>query len=224
MIINLPPRSLKSHCVSIAFVGWLLGHNPTTQIIAASYGQDLADKLTRDTRALMDSDFYRALFPTRLSARRAVNDFATTVGGTRMATSVGGVLTGRGADWVIIDDPLKPDEALSEVGRRAVNDWYDNTLLSRLNNKSTGCIIIVMQRLHQDDLVGHVLPQDDWTAVSFPAIAEEQEEVVYLTPYGTRKFVRKPGEALHPERESVQEYHLMRGRIGLYNFSSQYQQ
>jgi len=127
LIINLPPRSLKSHCVSIAFVGWLLGHNPTTQIIAASYGQDLADKLAGDTRALMDSDFYRALFPARLSARRAVNDFATTVGGTRMATSVGGVLTGRGADWVIIDDPLKPDEALSEVGRRAVNDWYDNT-------------------------------------------------------------------------------------------------
>jgi predicted phage terminase large subunit-like protein len=81
-----------------------------------------------------------------------------------------------------------------------------------------------MQRLHQDDLVGHVLPQDDWTIVSFPAIAEEREEVVYLTPYGPRRFVRRPGEALHPERESVQEYHLMRERIGLYNFSSQYQQ
>ncbi len=224
LIVNLPPRSLKSHCASIAFVGWLLGHNPTIQIIAASYGQDLADKLARDTRTLMESDWYRTLFPTRLSARRAVNDFATTAGGTRMATSVGGVLTGRGADVIIIDDPLKPDEALSEVGRRAVNDWYDNTLLSRLNNKSTGCIIIVMQRLHQDDLVGHVLRQDDWTVVSFPAIAEEREEVVYLTPYGPRQFVRRPGEALHPERESVQEYHLMRGRIGLYNFSSQYQQ
>jgi hypothetical protein len=200
LIVNLPPRSLKSHCASIAFVAWLLGHNPTIQIIAASYGQDLADKLARDTRTLMESDWYRLLFPTRLSARRAVNDFATTAGGTRMATSVGGVLTGRGADVIIIDDPLKPDEALSEVGRRAVNDWYDNTLLSRLNNKSTGCIIIVMQRLHQDDLVGHVLPQDDWTVVSFPAIAEEREEEIYLTPYGPRQFVRWPGEALHPER------------------------
>ena len=117
-----------------------------------------------------------------------------------IVTSVGGVLTGRGADVIIIDDPQKPDEALSEAGRRAVNDWYDNTLLS------------------------HVLPQDDWTVVSFPAIAEEKEEVVYLTPYGSRKFVRRSGEALHPERESVQEYNLMRGRIGLYNFSSQYQQ
>jgi predicted phage terminase large subunit-like protein len=81
-----------------------------------------------------------------------------------------------------------------------------------------------MQRLHQDDLVGHILPQDDWTILSFPAIAEELEEIAYVTPYGLRRFVRKPGEALHPERESVQEYQLMRGRIGLYNFSSQYQQ
>jgi hypothetical protein len=222
LIVNLPPRSLKSHSCSIAFVAWLLGHSPTIQIIAASYGQDLADKFARDTRTLMESDWYRALFATRLSARRAVSDFTTTAGGTRMATSVGGVLTGRGADLIVIDDPLKPDEALSEVGRNSVNDWYDNTLLSRLNNKSTGCIIIVMQRLHQDDLVGHVLPQDDWTVLSFPAIAEEGEQVPYISPYGPRQFVRKPGEALHPERESVQEYRLMRRRIGLYNFSSQY--
>src|SRR5271155_2218907 len=88
LIVNLPPRSLKSHCVSITFNAWLLGHNPAVQIIAASYGQDLADKFARDTRTLMESDWYRALFATRLSTRRAVSDFATTAGGTRMATSV----------------------------------------------------------------------------------------------------------------------------------------
>ena len=224
LIVNLPPRSLKSHCCSIAFIAWLLGHNPAIQIIAASYGQDLADKLARDTRTLMEADWYRALFPTRLSARKAVNDFTTTAGGTRMATSVGGVLTGRGADVIVIDDPLKPDQALSDVGRKAVNEWYENTLLSRLNNKRTGCIIIVMQRLHQDDLVGHVLPQDDWTVLSFPSIAEELECIPFSTPYGLRRFLRQPGEALHPERESVVEYEAMRRRIGLYNFSSQYQQ
>jgi predicted phage terminase large subunit-like protein len=224
LIVNLPPRSLKSHCVSIAFVASLLGHNPAAQIIAASYGQDLADKLARDTRTVMESDWYTALFPTRLSGRRAINDFETTAGGTRMATSVGGVLTGRGADFIILDDPLKPTDALSEVGRRAVNDWYDNTLLSRLNDKRKGCIIIVMQRLHQDDLVGHVLQQDDWSVLSFPAIAEEPECVPFETPYGPRRFVRQTGEALHPNRESVQDYEAMRRRIGLYNFSSQYQQ
>jgi hypothetical protein len=108
LIINLPPRSLKSHCVSIAFVAWLLGHNPAIQIIAASYGQDLADKFARDTWTLMESAWFQALFATRLSSRRAVSDFTTTAGGTRMATSIGGVLTGRGADIILIDDPLKP--------------------------------------------------------------------------------------------------------------------
>jgi predicted phage terminase large subunit-like protein len=224
LIVNLPPRSLKSHCVSIAFNAWLLGHNPAVQIIAASYGQDLADKLARDTRTLMEADWYRALFPTRLAGRRAVNDFTTTAGGTRMATSVGGVLTGRGADVIVIDDPLKPDQALSDVGRKAVNEWFDNSLLSRLNNKRSGCIIIVMQRLHQDDLIGHVLVQDDWTVLSFPAIAEEVECVPFSTPFGIRQFLRQPGEALHPKRESVQDYEAMRRRIGHYNFSSQYQQ
>ena len=224
LIINLPPRSLKSHCVSISFVAWLLGHDPSLQIIAASYGQDLADKLARDTRIVMESDWYRALFPTRLSERRAVNDFSTTAYGTRMATSVGGVLTGRGADVVIIDDPLKPDQALSEVGRKGVNEWYENTLLSRLNSKSKGCIIIVMQRLHQDDLVGHVLQREDWTVLSFPAIATDAERVLFSTPYGEQLFIREPGEALHPEREPIEALEKMRRTIGAYNFSAQYQQ
>jgi hypothetical protein len=79
-----------------------------------------------------------------------------------MATSVGGVLTGRGADLIIIDDPLKPDEAMSESRRNAVNEWYDHTLLTRLNDKERGCIVIIMQQLHQDDLVGHVVEQEDW--------------------------------------------------------------
>ena len=81
----------------------------------------------------------------------------TTEKGFRMSTSVGGVLTGRGADIIILDDPLKPDDALSETRRTSVNEWYDNTLLTRLNSKENGVIIIVMQRLHQDDLVGHVI-------------------------------------------------------------------
>jgi hypothetical protein len=81
-----------------------------------------------------------------------------------------------------------------------------------------------MQRLHQDDLVGHVGNQDDWTILSFPAIAEETEQVSYLTPYGPRRFVRQKGEALHPERETSREFDLMRASIGLYNFSCQYQQ
>ena len=159
LILNLPPRSLKSHIASVCFPAWILGHNPAEQIICVSYGQDLADKHARDCQRLINSSFYRAVFPgTRLSAtKRAVDDFETTAAGFRLATSVGGVLTGRGADWIIIDDPMKPDEAMSETRRKFVNDWYYNSLLSRLNNKEEGRIVILMQRLHQDDLVGRIL-------------------------------------------------------------------
>jgi len=150
LIVNQPPRSLKSHAVSVAFPAWLLGYNPAMQIICASYGQELSDKHARDCRRLMGSTFYQRLFPnTRLSTeKQSVNEFMTTAQGFRMSTSVGGVLTGRGSDLIILDDPLKPEESLSETRRNSVNEWYDNTLLSRLNSKETGVIILVMQRLH----------------------------------------------------------------------------
>jgi len=175
LIINLPPRHLKSLCTSVAFPAWYLGHHPAAHVICASYGQELADKLARDCRTVMTSPWYRGLFATQLAGRTAVHDFATTDHGGRMATSVGGILTGRGADLIVIDDPLKPDEALSLSRRTAVNEWYDNSLLSRLDDKARGAIVVVMQRLHQDDLVGHVLEQGRWEVLSFAAIAEEDE-------------------------------------------------
>ncbi len=224
LIINLPPRHLKSHCASVAFPAWYLGHNPAGHVICASYGQDLADKLARDCRNIMMSGWYQQLFPTRLAERLAVHDYTTMDLGTRMATSVGGVLTGRGADLIIIDDALKPDEALSESRRKAVNEWYDNTLLSRLNDKAQGCIIIIMQRLHQEDLVGHVLEQEPWEVLSFPAIAEQDETFAIESPLGRRLFQRKEGDVLHPERETLQTLAGIREKMGEYNFSSQYQQ
>jgi predicted phage terminase large subunit-like protein len=226
LIINVPPRSLKSHMTSISFVAWLLGHNPAAQVICASYAQDLADKLAADCRSLMVTQWYQDLFPaTRLAThKQAVHDFITTEKGFRLATSVGGVLTGRGADFIIIDDPLKPDEALSETQRRAVNNWYDHTLVSRLNDKRDGCIILIMQRLHEDDLVGHVLQQGDWRLLKFPAIAEENEIHVVRTPYGRKIFNRQEGEALHIQREPLDVLALMREVQGEYNFAGQYQQ
>jgi hypothetical protein len=141
VIINLPPRHLKSHLASVAFPAWCLGHDPSAQILCVSYAQDLADKLSRDCRHILTSDWYRQLFATRLSAQRqAVSEFETTAQGCRLATSVGGVLTGRGADIIIIDDPLKPEEALSQSQRQAANERYDHTLYSRLNDTRTGSI------------------------------------------------------------------------------------
>ena len=97
VIINLPPRHLKSHLASICFPAWCLGHDPNAQILCPSYVQDLADKLSRDCRQIVASNWYRQLFATRLSPRhQAAPEFETTAQGCRLATSVGGVLTAHG--------------------------------------------------------------------------------------------------------------------------------
>src|SRR5271170_666180 len=118
LAVNLPPRHLKSLLASIAFPAWILGHEPSAQILCVSYAQDLADKWSRDCRHIVLSPWYQALFPTRLArSPQAMAEFETTAKGCRIATSVGGVLTGRGADPIVIDDPLKPEEALSDPCR-----------------------------------------------------------------------------------------------------------
>jgi predicted phage terminase large subunit-like protein len=134
------------------------------------------------------------------------------------------VLTGRGADIILIDDPLKPEEALSEAQRNAANDWFVHTLYSRLNDKRSGAIVIIMQRLHEDDLVGHVLAQEPWEVLSFPAIAEEDEVHRIETIWGPRCFTRRRGEALHLDREPLETLEHIRRTIGEYNFAGQYQQ
>ena len=225
LIINIPPRLLKSHAVSIAFVAWLLGHDPTKQILTVSYAQDLSDNFARKTRSLMTCPFYEALFNARLlKGREAVSDYETTAGGYRFSTSVGGVLTGRGADIVVIDDPLKADDALSEIRRRSVHEWYDNTLRSRLNNQETGAIIIVMQRLHADDLVAHVQQHESWDVLSFPAIAERDETYDLLTPYGRKQIRRRSGEILQLSLLSPSTLESQRRAMTEYNFTAQYQQ
>jgi hypothetical protein len=132
-----------------------------------------------------------------------VQEFVTTRQGYRLATSNGGVLTGRGADIILIADPLKPEEALSDTQRQAANDWFDHTLYSRQNDKRHGAIVIIMQRLHEDDLVGHVLGQEPWEVVCFPAIAEADEVHRVETIWGPQCFTRHRGQALHPDREPL---------------------
>ena len=226
LIINIPPRHLKSYAASVAFPAWVLGHRPWAQILSVTYGQELSDALARSSRRLMTSPFYEALFDTRLArGREAVSDFETTQGGFRLSTSVGGALTGRGADIIIIDDPLKADDALSDTRRSSVNEWYDNTLRSRLNNQDSGSIIIVMQRLHADDLVAHVQEYEEgWQVVSFAAIAEQDEEGLVLAPYGWMDVDRKEGEVLQPNLMSRAALEVQRRAITEYHFAAQYQQ
>jgi hypothetical protein len=185
----------------------------------------LSEKFARDWRSVMTASWHQALFPTRLSNPRAnLQELTTTARGFRLATSIGGVLTGRGADLIVIDDPLKPDEAISETERRSVNEWFDGTLYSRLNDKSVGVIVVIMQRLHEDDLVGHLLRQQGWRVLAFPAIAEVDETHVVETLFGRRTYRRRAGEALHPKWESLATLDTIRQTIGTYNFAGQYQQ
>ena len=134
------------------------------------------------------------------------------------------MLTERGADIILIDDPLKPEEALSNAQRQAANEWYDHTLYSRQNDKRRGAIVVIMRRLHEDDPVGHVLAQEAWEVVRFRAIAEADEIHEIETIWGPRSFSRRQGEALHPEREPLDTLDRIRRTIGEYNFAGQYQQ
>jgi hypothetical protein len=117
----------------------------------------LATTLAQQCRTLMRSPWYLETFaqPRLLAGKSAVDEFMTTRMGARLATSVGGTLTGKGGDYIIIDDPIKAEDAYSDVARKRVKEWYGNTLYSRLNSKQHGAIIVIMQRLHEDDLVGH---------------------------------------------------------------------
>jgi predicted phage terminase large subunit-like protein len=226
LIINVPPRSLESLCASVAFPAWCLGHDPSRTIIAASYSEELAAKHSRDCRNLMTSYWYQNAFPgTRFSSQKqAALEFETTCNGFRLAVSVGGSFTGRGSDLIIIDDPLKADDAISDVQRQRVNNWYADTLYTRLNDKKTGCIILIMQRLHEDDLVGHVLGKERWEHIALPAIAEQDEEHLIETPRRKLSISRSAGEVLHPARESRPVLDNIRTSIGEYNFAGQYQQ
>ena len=223
LIITVPPRSLKSICASVAFPAYVLGHDPTRRIICVSYAEGLARKHANDCRALMRSPLYRRLFPkTRISGAKDTElEFATTLGGNRLATSVGGTLTGRGGNIIVIDDPMKPQDAHSEAARESTKQWYSNTLLSRLDDKTKDAIVVVMQRLHLDDLVGHLLEQEGWTHLNLPAIAMYEQRI----PLGPDRYhLRAMGELLHPEREPQWILDEFKQSMGSMDFAAQYQQ
>ncbi len=223
LLVALPPRNGKSKMITIIWVAWMLGRDPTANFVCVSYSNELSGKHARDCLSIMQSPWYRELFPkTIISSKRfSAIDFETTAGGGRLATSVTGTLTGRGGDIIILDDVIKPDEAASEATRKSVNNWYQSTLASRLNNKSNGAIICVMQRLHQDDLAGMLLEAGGWHELRLPAIATE-DMIIPLTR--KRRYYRHAGEALHPARESIEVLEALRRSMGSHLFAAQYQQ
>ena len=158
LIINIPPRYLKSITVSVAFPAWVLGKDPTKKIVCASYAQNLSTKHSIDTRLVVNSPWYRQLFPhvKLVGDQNEKTKFVTSDRGFRFATSVGGTATGEGGDILIVDDPHSAAQASSEKERTNALEWFDQTFSSRLNDKKKGCIILVMQRLNEIDLTGHL--------------------------------------------------------------------
>ena len=220
LIINLPPRYLKSFIVSVVFPAYLLGMDPTVKIICISYSDELAKALSRDFRRVIESDWYRAVFANVRFSKVTEGEITTSQGGGRFATSVGGTLTGRGGDFIIIDDPAKAADVDSETALKKCNDWFISTLLSRLDDKKLSVLIVVMQRLHIMDLSGF-LQGRGFHKVSFAAIAIAREQI----PIGLGKvYVREVGEALHGERESLETLQTAQDQYGPQTFAAQYQQ
>jgi len=215
LMITLPPRHGKSEICSIQFPAWFIGRNPDKSIIATSYSSELATDFGRQVRNLVDSDEYKHLFETRLAEdSTARGRWSTDKGGMYYAVGVGGSVTGRGADVLLIDDPIKNrQDADSPVIRNSVWSWYTSTARTRLS--PTGSIVIINTRWHDADLSGMILASENkdlWDVVDFPAIATQDEQF------------RKEGEPLWGNRYTLENLLEIKKDIGSFEWASLYQQ
>lgn len=212
LMVQMPPGAAKSTYASVLFPAFWFARHPRSEVIAASHTASLAEWFGRRLRTMIGEDGAR--FGLLLDAgSRAAGRFALQGGGQYFAAGVRGPITGRRADLILIDDPVKSwAEADSRAARDALFDWYRAELLSRL--KPGGRVVLVMTRWHEDDLAGRLLArEDDWTVLRFPALAEADD------PLG-----RAPGEALWPEWEDERAIARRRAIVGERVFAALYQQ
>jgi predicted phage terminase large subunit-like protein len=224
LIVNFPPRTLKSVLCSVAFPAFVLGHDSSKRIIVVSYGTDLAAKLAHDFRAILAALWYRRIFPGVVISLTKNTEFevVTSRNGSRLAVSIDGALTGRGADIIIVDDPLKAMDGLSDNKRERVNDLFNSTVLTRLDNKRTGAVVVVMQRLHEHDLSGMLQRSaTPWTTLNYPAIAQREERI----RVGENTYhLSRVGDVLHPRQEPLATLEATRAQLGSYFFAAHYLQ
>jgi predicted phage terminase large subunit-like protein len=227
LMINMPPRALKSICVSVAWPAWLLGHNPKCRVIVASYSQVLSNKLSIDCKNIMQSEWYRELFPDTIISKgnNTKSKFVTTEHGFRFATSIGGSLIGEGGDYLIIDDPHHPNQVNSARQRQKVLEWYEQSFATRLNDKNKGAIILVMQRLHEGDLSGYLLTKSKiWHQLKIPAIIKEDKKLILGENEFIQEYFIQEGNPLQPDREDLSRLMQIQEELGTYNFAAQYMQ
>ncbi len=216
-IIMVPPRHGKSTLATILFPAWYLGKHPDKEIITVSYSSELATDFGEKTRDMLKSPQYQAIFNTKIKAdSESKQKWKTSDQGSYTSVGLGGAITGRGADLLIIDDPIKnSEEALSEVYREKIWNYYTSTLYTRLEKNAA--VILILTRWHQDDLAGRLIEQmqgdgEQWDIIRFPAIADEDDKH------------RKIGEALWKEKYDLQVLENIKRTIGVYDWASLYQQ
>ncbi len=229
LIINMPPRYSKSLLVTVMFPAWCWIANPSLRFINASYSEDLATKHNVDRRTLLQSAWFQAAWGGRFSFSADQNqktEYTNDKRGHCVGVGMLGTVTGKGGDYVIVDDPHNPKKAESDLEREATINAFDSTFTTRLDNKKTGRMIVVMQRLHHKDLTGHLLAKkaegEHWTHLNLPAEAPRKTTIKF--PVSGRRLVREAGAILHPAREGKKELDAAKVSLGSYNFAGQYDQ
>ena len=219
LIINMPPRLLKTHMGSVAFPAWGFGQDPTVKFLLTSYKFELAKKMTRKTRLIMESSWYKDINPhVKLSTDQNEKHYFETMSRGHYYSAAMSSVTGEGADIQICDDPLNPDEAASPVKRQNCIDTIRGTLFSRFNDEKTGRFILIMQRLNVDDPTGELLKDEGWTHLKLPAEARNK---TYSYSVRNQSWELKEGELLFPDRLSRDVLDRKASEMGSYNYAGQ---
>lgn len=225
LVINVAPRSMKSIMTSICFPAWMWTMEPAMRMLFGSYADTLSTELSVLRRNLIESDWYQDGYGDRFRLASDANtksEFSNDKTGMMKAAGIKAVPMGKGGDFVIIDDPHNPKGAESERDREQAVMNFDLGWSARLNDKKTGRIIVIMQRLHDRDLTGHLLAQGGYTHLKIPTIAEERERIVF--PVSNRVVTREYGDLLHPERDGPVEIEQAKRDLQDYGFAGQHQQ
>lgn len=227
LVINVPTRSMKTLLVSIFFPCWLIIHAPTMKIATVSYAEDLATEINNKRRTLISSEWYQEFFGDKIKIDQGSNrkdEIAFTSKGMMYSVSVGGVFTGKGADLIILDDPQKPGEMGTPSQRQRAVDFFKDTLPTRLNNRNTGVIIVIQQRLHFQDLTGYIQEtmEDTYDYLKIPL--EFEEDQVFVGKVSRRKWHMSAGDVLWADRMSNTEVQKLKRELGSQNFAAQQQQ
>jgi predicted phage terminase large subunit-like protein len=208
LVVSLPPRHFKTFLGSICLPAWILAHNPSAKIIILTYGQELAGKNAYAIRGILRSEWFKQAFQTRIKKDRAkLADFVTTDGGGVRALSIQGGVTGLGADYIIIDDPVEIKDCGKAKWLERVNDLFDDEIQTRLDNPKKGCIVVIAHRISEDDLPGHVLQKVGWKQLKLPLIAMRSR--TYDLGDG-EVWELKKGELLRPDAFTKQDIRELR--------------